>query len=286
LLDAGRPTRVVVRDPARAADLAERGAEIVAADLSDPQALRAAFAGVAGVFAHLPFVPDPAVVSAQAAALAESLESADVPLTVFTLSGPRSSATTGVHSFDTKRAAYDTVTSSRAPLVVFTPLTYLANLSAPFTAPGVVNDGELRYPIPAGQRQPWVSVEDQAALALAALERPDLAGRTFALGRKLTGPELAAGIGEGLGREISYVPLTPQAFAAQVEPMFGPQLAAALIDDYSYLGDGGSDAIDIDPDTDQVSKELGIGYTPVAEWARTQDWAGSAAFAASLTAGR
>jgi uncharacterized protein YbjT (DUF2867 family) len=210
LLDAGRATRVVVRDPARAGALAERGAQVAAADLTDVAALTAAFTGVSGVFAHLPFVPDPAVVAAQAEALAAALEAAGVPLTVFTLSGPRPSAATGVHSFDTKRVAYDTVTSTRAPLIVFTPLTYLANLSAPFTAPGVVSAGELRYPIPAGQRQPWVSVEDQAALAIAALDRPDLAGPDVRARRQAHGPGARGRDRRGPGPRDPLRPAVPR----------------------------------------------------------------------------
>lgn len=283
LLDAGRPVRVIVRDPARAAALAERGAEVVVADLTDATALRQALMGVVGAFAHLPFIPVTEIIEAQARTLGAALVAAEVPLTVFTLSGPLAIAPTGVVSFDSKAAAYRILRASGAPLVVFTPLGYLANLSAPFTAPSVVAADELRYPLPASHRQAWISVEDQARLAIAALDRPDLAGRTFAVGALLTGSELAAGIGEGLGRPIRYVPLTPRAFADDViVPMMGPQVADALARDYGYLSDGGA-GIELEPDTAEIVRELSISYTGVAAWARSQDWEGSAAYAAAMT---
>ncbi|HEX3854692.1 MAG TPA: NmrA family NAD(P)-binding protein [Polyangiaceae bacterium] len=50
LLAAGKQVRVVVRDAAKAKALAERGAEVVTADLSDEAALRRAFEGADGVY--------------------------------------------------------------------------------------------------------------------------------------------------------------------------------------------------------------------------------------------
>jgi uncharacterized protein YbjT (DUF2867 family) len=50
LLTAGKQVRVVVRDATKAKALAERGAEVVTADLSDEAALTRAFEGADGVF--------------------------------------------------------------------------------------------------------------------------------------------------------------------------------------------------------------------------------------------
>jgi len=284
LLDAGRPVRVVVRDPARAAALADRGAEVAVADLADPAALRTALTGVAGAFTHLPFIPVADVIERLATSLAEALVAARVPLTAFTLSGPPATAPTGVASFDTKAIADRILRASGAPIVHLTPMGYLANLSAPFAAPWVVDHDELRYPVPADLRQRWVSVEDQAALAIAALDRPDLAGRTFALGEPRTGPELAAGIGAGLGRELRYVPVDPADFARDAfAPVMGEQLAAALVHDYAFIGSG-APGVAIGGDGSEVTRELGVAYTPLEEWARTQDWQGSAAVFRSLAA--
>jgi len=60
LLSADQPVRAVVRDRSRSAPWAELGCEIAVADLSDTEALTAAFAGTAGVFAMVPPVFDPA----------------------------------------------------------------------------------------------------------------------------------------------------------------------------------------------------------------------------------
>src|ERR1700728_3416099 len=60
LLSADQPVRALVRDRSRGAPWAQLGCEIAVADLSDTEALTAAFIGAAGVFAMLPPVFDPA----------------------------------------------------------------------------------------------------------------------------------------------------------------------------------------------------------------------------------
>jgi len=60
LLAADQPVRAVVRDRSRSTPWARLGCDIAVADLSDTEALTAAFAGTSGVFAMVPPVFDPA----------------------------------------------------------------------------------------------------------------------------------------------------------------------------------------------------------------------------------
>lgn len=60
LLAADLPVRAVVRDRSRSTPWEQLGCDIAVADLSDTEALTAAFAGTAGVFAMVPPVFDPA----------------------------------------------------------------------------------------------------------------------------------------------------------------------------------------------------------------------------------
>jgi len=50
LLDRGEIVRVVVREPAKADQLRQQGAEVAVADVLDVAALAAAFAGASGAF--------------------------------------------------------------------------------------------------------------------------------------------------------------------------------------------------------------------------------------------
>ncbi len=281
LLAAGRRVRAIAHTESRLHDLRTRGAEVRAVDLADRDAVRAALHNVAAAFVHLPFIPVPDVVRAQATAIATGLIDAGVPFAVFTLSGPASRSPVGVASFDTKALAKLIMSESGASFVGFEPTGYLGNLSAPFSAPSVVYHDELRYPLAADHRQAWISTEDQAALAIAALERPDLAGRWFHIGEQLTGPELAAGISAARGREVRYVPLDPDVFGQSLIPLLGAEIGAALAHDYRMLGSR-PDALQLDSDTQAVRRELGVPATSVANWARTQNWDIAAAVLGSL----
>ena len=276
LLAAGQPVRALGHTAHKLVALKDRGAETAVVELADRASVARALEGVSGVFAHLPFIPVPEVIRAQSTALAAGLADAQVPLTVFTLSGPPSTAPLGVPSFDTKAIAKQVLSDSGVPLVGFEPMGYLGNLSAFFSAPSVVYRDELRYPLGADHRQAWISTEDQAALALAALTRPDLAGRWMRIGEQYTGAQLAAGIGEGLGRTIRYVPLDPAVFGRSLIPVMGEMVAQLLADDYTMLNSRPA-ALNLDDDTAAVRDLLGMPATSLADWARGQDWQGSAA---------
>jgi NAD(P)H dehydrogenase (quinone) len=280
LLDAGRPVRAIARTEAKLEALAARGAETVALDLADADALTHALTGVGGAFTHLPFVPVMPLIEAWATALGQALVAAQVPITVHTASGPVPRAATGVASFDTKAAADRILKAVQAPIVFLEPTGYLANLSAPFSAPSVVAAGELRYPLPAEHRQAWISVEDQAAVVLAALQRPDLAGRSLRIGVQLTGPELAEGIATARGLTVRYVPIDPAEFGRALAPMMGAEIGDAVAADYALLA-GRAPMLGLDADTGASHAELGVEPTPVADWARAVDWEAAAAIVAA-----
>jgi NAD(P)H dehydrogenase (quinone) len=76
LLSADQPVRAVIRDRSKSAPWARLGCDIAIADLEDTGALTTAFEGMAGVFAMLPPVFDPAPGFPEAASLINSLSAA------------------------------------------------------------------------------------------------------------------------------------------------------------------------------------------------------------------
>ena len=272
LLRAGRPVRAIARNSADSLDgLAARGAQTATTDLGDAASVRAALTGVSGAFVHLPFMPVDELIQLWSTNLVQAVRDTSVPV-VFTLSGPPSTSPVGVPSFDTKALAKRILSEADLPIVGLEPTGYLGNISAFFSAPSIVHEHKLRYPLPAEHRQPWISVEDQAALALAALERPDLQGRWFRIGEQLSGPQLAGAIGEARGYAVEYVPLDPEEFGRSLAPVMGEQIGAALAADYRMLGERRTE-LALGTDTQEIRRELGVAATPVAEWARSQDWA-------------
>ena len=75
-LAAGRPIRAVVRDGRKGDAWAERGCEVVQADIADATSLASAFKGAEGVFVLVPSNFDPAPGFPEAWATAASLKSA------------------------------------------------------------------------------------------------------------------------------------------------------------------------------------------------------------------
>jgi NAD(P)H dehydrogenase (quinone) len=76
LLSADQPVRAVVRDRTKGAPWAQLGCDVAVADMSDTEALTAAFEGTAGVFALVPPVFDPAPGFPEAAVFIHSLRAA------------------------------------------------------------------------------------------------------------------------------------------------------------------------------------------------------------------
>jgi uncharacterized protein YbjT (DUF2867 family) len=76
LLSANQPIRAVVRDRSKGTPWAKLGCEVAVADLSNTEALAAAFQGTAGVFLLLPPVFDPAPGFPEARGLITSLRAA------------------------------------------------------------------------------------------------------------------------------------------------------------------------------------------------------------------
>jgi NAD(P)H dehydrogenase (quinone) len=76
LLAARRSVRAVVRDVGKGKAWAERGCDLVSADINDPAALTAAFNGADGVFVLVPPNFDPSPDFGQARAVAATLSSA------------------------------------------------------------------------------------------------------------------------------------------------------------------------------------------------------------------
>jgi NAD(P)H dehydrogenase (quinone) len=76
LLSADQPVRAVIRDRSKGARWAQLGCDIAVADLSDTEALTAAFEGTAGVFTVVPPVFDPAPGFPEATRFIHSLRTA------------------------------------------------------------------------------------------------------------------------------------------------------------------------------------------------------------------
>ena len=246
---------------------------LVTGDLADPAAVREAFVGVTHAAVTLPLVYDAQTVTDYACNIADAARRAGVQQLVFNTNTCIPDEATPYPAYETRRATETILRDSGVPLVVLRPPVYLENLFNPGVGGALVNQNVLAYPLPADRRVAWLSHGDLAAAMVAALDRPDLVGRSvqFGGGEVVTGPELAEIFSGVLGRPISYRPLEVDAFQEGLAFALGGPAATGVAGIYRWVGqEAGRDLFDLDPAT--LPKALSVNPRPIAEWVAAQPW--------------
>lgn len=215
LLDRGERVRVVVRDEAKAAGFAARGAEVVVADLTDADGLTRAFAGAEGAYVLLP--PNPLAADIfewQArvlAAISAAAEATRLPHLVF-LSSIGASKPAGTGPIVGVHRGEQALLKLSATKPTFLRAGYFhENIAGSL---GGLAEGKLVTFFPAAFAVPSIGTRDIGALAATLLvEGPTTHGAVVELGSPLTQVEVAEAIGRVTGRrpEVVALPHTQQA---------------------------------------------------------------------------
>ncbi len=264
LLDRGDQVRVLTRDPASAAGWVRRGADVARGDLRDGSGLRAAHEGIDAVFLQLSASVPPAQIPLMARAALSAAREAGVAHVVMTSSSVIPPARTGVEAPDARVELLETVRRVLPATVVLRPTLLLDNFSGPLRP--ALDGGVVPQGIPADVPVAYLSAEDQAAYAVAALDRPELAGELLPIAGAdaVTGPQLAAVLGAAMGTTLAYVPMSP-AQVREALAFVGDEVAAAVAQMYAWEGTHGADQLA--PDLARTRDALGVTPTPLADWA-------------------
>lgn len=215
LLAAEAGVRVLVRDPrAQAARaLADRGAEVVRADIDDPASLRSAFTGVEGLFAMTTFTGPKGTEGEveHGMQIADAAGEVSVPAVVYSSVGGAERAT-GIPHFESKRRVEEYLSCLGLSTIFVRPTFFMENFAyffAPQQEDGVV---VLRAPLPPGVPLQMVAVEDIGAVAATALlDHASVPGGAVEIaGDELTGEQIAAVYGQraGLPARFEALPLS------------------------------------------------------------------------------
>lgn len=276
LMSAGVAVRAVSRDPEKVSKVYGERVETAEADLSDADSLRAAFAGVDAAFLHLPIPRDARELREAPTRLGNVLRAAkhaDLSRLVFTTSGTTTEMMPPIALVEGNRAAARAVLASGVPSVVLRPTIYLENLLQPHTLAEMREQGTLSYPpLDSTRKVSWTGLEDQAALAVAAMRAEGVTEKQFDISspEPVTGDELAAMLSEKQGRTVRYTPVSPQQFGAGVARFYGEEAGhgiAELYDATNRLPPDGA-VINLEP----VLSALGVTLTPVSQWIARQAW--------------
>ena len=250
--------------------LSRRGsAPSVAADLNDAESLARAYRGADAVFVHLPIPTDPTRPVVWTRNVLHALRVAAVSRVVYSTSGTSlRDGETGPHPIlqgaaSGVRAFYAGLTHTVPEVVALAPRLFLDNLLLPFVAGPVVAEGVLAYPLAADKLVSWTSHGDMARVAADALEGTVKPGAYDVGLPPMTGPELAASVGEGIGKLVRYDPISPDEFARRAKPIFGAQAAAGVGALYDAYANDPSRAI-----ADDAPRIAGSGsHRSAARWA-------------------
>jgi uncharacterized protein YbjT (DUF2867 family) len=224
--------RALTRDVngARAKDFARFGAEVVAADVDNPESLRKAFAGAYGAYcvtffwAH--FSPEKEM--AEAKALAEAAKANGLQHVIWStledtrqwvpLSDNRMPTLQGkykVPHFDAKGESNHYFTDAGVPTTFLLTSFYWDNFIHFGMGPKKGPDGKLAITLPMGDKKlPGIAAEDIGKCAYGIFRRGnEFVRKTAAIsGENLTGTQMAAVFTEVLGREVRYNSVPPEVY--------------------------------------------------------------------------
>jgi uncharacterized protein YbjT (DUF2867 family) len=221
-------TRDVHSDKARA--LAQLGAEVVAADVDDPESLRKAFQGAYGAFcvtfywAH--FSPEKEL--AESTSMAQAAKQSGLEHVIWStledtrrwvpLSDNRMPTLMGkykVPHFDAKGEADQVFTGRGLPATCLLTSFYWDNFIYFGMGPKKGPHGKLAITLPMGDKKlPGIAAEDIGKCAYGVFKNSsDYVGKTIGIaGEHLTGAQMAAAFTKALGREIQYNAVPPEVF--------------------------------------------------------------------------
>jgi uncharacterized protein YbjT (DUF2867 family) len=228
----GFAVRALTRDTssAKARALADAGAEVVTANVDDPESLRRAYAGAYGAFCVTFFWDhySPERETAEAKTMAEAAKAEGLTHVIWStledtrkwvpLSDDRMPTLMGkykVPHFDGKGEADHFFRDLAVPTTFLLTSFYWDNLIYFGSGPKKTPDGRYAFTVPMGDRKlPGIAFEDIGRCAYGIFKRgPSLAGETVGIaGEHLTGTQMAAALARAMGEDVFYNAVTPEMY--------------------------------------------------------------------------
>ena len=206
LLARGHRVRALTRDPDKPASraLAEKGAELVRADLENRASLEDALEGAAALFSVQDFLE--AGVEAelrQGLNLTAAAAGSMIEHLVYT-GASTMDRNTGVPHLESKWRVERSVRGLDRPWTVFRPAAFMDNWE--WDREAIRETGIVRYPIRPDTLYRQVAVADIAAMVVTAFEYPEVwAGQIMPLAGDVSSmQEITAALSRVLGRELRY----------------------------------------------------------------------------------
>lgn len=263
LLERRQPVRVLARDPAKAAALGD--VEVIQGDLSKPETLAAAFAGIEKVFVLAPPMPD---ITALEGAAFDAAKAAGARHIVYL-------SNFGAGSFGTPDMLWHWHGESERRLrelglawTILRPARFMTDVPFPWSWDS--EGGLLSEPLGAG-KVTMIAPEDVAAVAAKALLEPGHEGQIYELtsAEALGGADIAKALENATGKPVQFVDIAPAAVREAMTSMGLPPFLVEFVPEYYACVREGRWYV-----TSTAADVLGRPAVTFAEWLRRSGAAG------------
>ncbi|KAH7359858.1 hypothetical protein BKA66DRAFT_573963 [Pyrenochaeta sp. MPI-SDFR-AT-0127] len=254
----------------------DKSIETFAADFTETNAIRKAIHGAERIFLNLPSTSfnqsEPIIAAAKT--IGEAAKHASVPLILFNTSMPVPNEPQGIKAQEDRREMRRVLRESGVPVISIQPVVYLDNLLEGWALHPIRDRNTIVYCHKPDLQVSWICHHDVAQLMVAAMHRPDLAGRDIPVG----GPEsvrleqLAEKLSKSWGRKLGHENQTVLDFCEKIsKTMQGrgletDRIMSQMFKAYTYYNEAPDEPFNIDMRS--VVDELGVQLTPIEEWAK------------------
>lgn len=275
LARAGHDVVAVSRNP-KPFEVDGKSIETAAADFGDKAAISKVLQGADTIFLNLPstsFNQSGPIIDGTKA-IGEAAKEAGVRLIVFNTSMPVPEEPQDIKAQDDRREMRRLLRETSVPVISIQPVVYLDNLLEGWALPPIRDRNTVVYCHKPTLEVSWICHHDVAQLMMAAMHRPELAGRNFAVG----GPEtvrleqLTAKLSRAWGRKLDYECQTVPDFCDNIsKTMQGrgletDRIISQMFKAYTYYNEAEDEPFNID--MAPVLKELPVELTLIEEWAK------------------
>ena len=260
LLSRGWAVRAMTRNPDSESALAlkSNGAEIVKADLNDPDTLTPAIDGVYGVFSVQNFFEagNEGEVT-QGKALADAAKVADVKHFIYSSVGS-ADRNTGIAHFDSKFLIEEHIRSIELPYTIFRPVFFMENF---FMMKEQIDNDNFTNALLQDVSLQMIAANDIGRFVAQAFETPDkYIGESIDIaGDSVTFSKVADLFSKEIGREVSYTTILLEEFQNAMGEEY-----AKMIDWFNKVG--------YDVDIDELESSNNIKMVKLDEWIPASGW--------------
>jgi uncharacterized protein YbjT (DUF2867 family) len=271
--------RAVARNPDSCADLAACGAEIVTADLDDPEGVSSGLAGVEAAYYCSPLptgCEEPFDVElARARNLIDAAGSSGLGhFVLLSVMGPEEAP--GVALVETKRAIEQVLVASGLAYTILRPSMFMDNVA--MAGPDALTGLGLTWPFSEDALIQPIAAADIAQIAFQAMASGPR-NRSFELvgPEAITFPQMASALGKAMGSEVRFIPISDEVFIEHVGAVIGStKVAQAVAGAYRLWERDGSGTGDVSI----LEREFDVSLTRfqdfaenlAATWGRASGW--------------